>query len=111
MDHEKWLEQHDRMIADHDRMMAEHDRTLAEHDRTLVEHKRMTEENARGVRAMNQLLRRAIAAAVREARNERRKRNELDDNITKLSSAQLITEEKLQRFIDSLHRGGNGNQP
>lgn len=87
MDHDKWLEQHDRMIADHDRMMAEH-------DRTLVEHKRMTEENARGLRAMNQLLRRAIAAAVREARNERPKRDELDDKITKLSSAQRITEEK-----------------
>lgn len=103
MDHDKWLEQHDRMIADHDRMMAEH-------DRTLVEHKRMTEENARGLRAMNQLLRRAIAAAVREARNERPKRDELDDKITKLSSAQRITEEKLQRFIDSLRRGGNGSQ-
>lgn len=56
---------------------------------------------------MNPLLRRVIAAAVREARNERRKRDELDDKITKLSSAQLITEEKLQRFIDSLRRGGN----
>lgn len=56
---------------------------------------------------MNQLLRRAIAAAVREARNERRKRDELDDKITKLSSAQLITEEKLQRFIASPRRGGN----
>lgn len=103
MDHDKWLEQHDRMIADHDRMMAEH-------DRTLVEHKRMTEENAHGLRAMNQLLRRAIAAAVREARNERRKRDELDDKITKLSSARRITEEKLQRFIDSLRRGGNGSR-
>jgi hypothetical protein len=102
MDHENWLEPRDRMIADHDRMMAEH-------DRTLVEHKRMTEENARGLRAMNQLLRRAIAAAVRQARNERRKRDELDDKITKLSSAQLITEKKLQRFID-LRRGGNGKQ-
>lgn len=61
----------------------------------------------RDVRAMNPLLRRVIAAAVREARNERRKRDELDDKITKLSSAQLITEEKLQRFIDSLRRGGN----
>ena len=91
-------------------MIADHDRMMAEHDRTLVEHKRMTEENARGLGAMNQLLRRAIAAAVGEARNERLKRDELDDKITKLSSAQLITPHKLQRFIDSLRRGGNGSQ-
>jgi len=103
MDHEKWLEQHDRMIADHDRMLAEHERTIEECDR-------LSKQNARDVRAMNQLLRRAIAAAVREARNERRKRDELDDKITKLSSAQLLTEETLRRFIDSLRRGGNGNQ-
>jgi hypothetical protein len=85
MDHEKWLEQYDRMIADHDRVMADDDRTLVEH--------KMTEENARGLGAMNQWLRRAIAAAVCEARNERLKRDELDDKITKLSCAQRITEE------------------
>jgi len=31
----------------------------------------------------------------------------LDEKITQLASAQLVTEEKLQRFIDSL-RGTNG---
>ena len=83
---------------------------MEEHDRTVVEHKRMTDENARDLRAANQTLRRAIAGATRGACAERRKRRELDDKITQLSSAQLVTEEKLERFIDSLRRGGNGTQ-
>jgi hypothetical protein len=52
-----------------------------------------------------------VRLGVREARQERKKRREmderLDEKITQLASAQLVTEEKLQRFIDSL-RGTNG---
>jgi len=33
---------------------------------------------------------------------------EVDDAITKLAAAQLVTEEKLQGLIDALKRGGNG---
>jgi hypothetical protein len=79
-------------------------------------------------------LRRAIALAVREARHERSRRRELegkmdekitqlaaaqlvteeklqkvDEKITQLAAAQLVTEEKLQAFISSMRRGGNGN--
>jgi hypothetical protein len=54
---------------------------------------------------------RAIRLAVWEARQERKKRRaadeKLDEYITRLAAAQLITEEKLQRFIEE-RRGGNG---
>jgi len=54
-------------------------------------------------------LRRAFALGVQEARNQRRRSRELDEKITQLAAAQLITEEKLQAFLDSMRRGGNGN--
>jgi ribosomal protein S7 len=54
---------------------------------------------------------RAIRLAVREARQERDKRREmderLDEKIRQLAAAQLVTEEKFQRFLDS-QRGTNG---
>jgi len=63
--------------------------------------------------AMRADMRRAFAMGVREARNARRRRQELeekmDEKITQLAAAQLVTEEKLQRFINSVGRGGNGN--
>lgn len=89
MDYEQWLEQHDRMIADHDREMGE----------------------------IRQMLRRAIRDGIREARNERTRRRraiaEIDDKITKLAAAQLITEEKFQRLLERDERryGGNGSGP
>ena len=64
--------------------------------------------------------------AVNEARNQRIRIRQIDDNITKLAAAQLVTEEKLdesiaklsaaqllteetlRRFISSLARGRNG---
>ena len=86
MDHQPWLEQHDRMIADHDRIMKEIDARLN----------------------------RALRDSVREARNERARRKralaEIDDKITQLAAAQLVTEEKLQRLIDERRLGGNGNR-
>jgi hypothetical protein len=61
------------------------------------------------------VLRRAIAAGVLEARRQRRRSRELDekishadDKITQLASAQIVTEELLQAF---LKRGGNGQHP
>lgn len=54
-------------------------------------------------------LARAIRLAIREARRERKRRAELDDRITQLASAQLVTEDKLQRLIDSqLRTNGKG---
>ena len=95
MDHEKWLEQHDRTMADHALAMQEHERTLAYHDRIMKQ--------------IDARLDRALRDSIREARNERRKRRELDDKITQLAAAQLVTEEKLQRLIEERRRGGNGS--
>jgi hypothetical protein len=72
-------------------------------------HDREMDDIRREERAMRADLRRAFALGVREARGERRRRQELDGKITQLAAAQLVTEEKLQRLIDSMGRGGNGN--
>jgi hypothetical protein len=76
-------------------------------------HNREMEEIRREGRAMRADMRRAFSMGVREARNARRRRQELDEKfdekITQLSAAQLITEEKLQRFIDSMGHNRNGN--
>jgi len=99
MDHEQWLKMHDEWLELHNRAIAEHDSAL----------ERMREEQDRDIKAIRQMLRHAVRLAVQEARAERRRRKELDDKITQLSATQLITEEKLQRFIDSLRQGGNGS--
>jgi len=79
-------------------------------------HEREMAEIRREGALMRTDLRRAFAMGVREARNERRRRRELDEKIGQLAAAQLITEEKLQglygkmdAFIDSMRRGGNGS--
>jgi hypothetical protein len=77
MGHEKWLEQHDRMMADHDREIAEIRKELG----------------------------RAVKLSVQNTRSERKRREELDQKVTQLAAAQLVTEELLQAF---LKRGGNG---
>ena len=60
--------------------------------------------------AMERNLRRVFALGVREARRERRWRREIDENITRLSAAQLVTEEKFQGLLDALRRGENGHK-
>jgi hypothetical protein len=107
MDHEKWLEQHDQMMADFDQKLAA---AREDHDREMKEIRGL-------VRSVGQVLRRAIRDGIREARNERARRRrvvaEIDDQITKLSAAQLITEEELQQLIerDEQRYGANGNPP
>jgi hypothetical protein len=58
---------------------------------------------------ISERLDRAVRLSVREARSERNKRRELDEKMTQLAAAQLITEEKLQGLIEALKRGGNGH--
>jgi hypothetical protein len=81
-------ERHDRQIAEHDRQIAEHDREIARIDRTL---------------------RRAIRLGVREARNERKRRQELDQHLKEQAAEadrrHRELEELLRRFLE---RGGNG---
>ena len=69
------------------------------------------EAHARHDREMRQIrdnLRRWTVLGVKEARNQRKRVREIDESITRLAAAQLVTEEKLQRFISSLKRGPNG---
>jgi hypothetical protein len=76
-------------------------------------HEREMADIRRAGAAMRADMRRAFSMGVREARNARRRRQELekelDAKITQVAAAQLVTEEKLQRFIDSMARRGNGN--
>jgi len=87
MDPEKWLEQHDRMMADHDRWLAKLQERDDRHDREML--------------AIGEMLRHAVRLSVREAPNERAKRRELDEKITRIAAS-------LQAFLDSMRRGGNG---
>jgi hypothetical protein len=59
---------------------------------------------------------RAIRLSVQDARAQRKRNQEFDEKMTQLSAAQLVTEEKmqvteekLQRYLDSLKPGGNGH--
>src|ERR1700691_1701849 len=77
---------------------------------------RQAEKSDRENTALNHTLRRAIRMAVTEARNERLRRQTLDEYFTKLAAAQLITEEKMQvledrlaRYVDASWDGGSGH--
>ena len=74
-------------------------------------HDREMEEIRTEARAMRTDMRRAFSMGVSEARRQRKRSAELDEKITQLAAAQLVTEERLRAFIDSLRRGGNGNPP
>ena len=73
----------------------------AQHDREM----RMIRAEGRKTRDD---LRRWAALGVKEARNQRKRQREIDLNITRLSAAQLVTEERLARLISSLGSGRNG---
>ena len=66
-----------------------------------------------GLAKTEAILNRAIRLGIREARAERRKRQELasefDRKMTQLAAAQLVTEERLQSLIRSMERGRNGH--
>ncbi len=58
-------------------------------------------------RRTDKRLDRFVQLGVKEALSQRKRSRILDDKITKLAAAQIVTEDKLQRFISSLGRGGN----
>jgi len=109
---EKMIEQSERASkeahARHERAIAEHRRAMAEHRRAVAEHDREIAENRRAWRGVNELVRRFIKLGVKEARDHRRKMREADEKITQLAAAQIVTEEKLQLYLSSLGRSGNG---
>ena len=79
-------------IAHHNRAMDEHERTMDRIDRRLDQ---------------------AVRLAIREARNERKRRQqanaEWDLKITQIAAAQLETKEAMKGFLESMRRGGNGS--
>ncbi|SPF55809.1 hypothetical protein SBA4_7450005 [Candidatus Sulfopaludibacter sp. SbA4] len=105
---------------------AQHDHAIAEHDRAFERHDGAMERHERAMERIDKRLDRAVRLGVREFRNERRRRQEMDarwdEKMTQLAAAQLLTEEKhqllevrleslgnkLDGFIDALRRGGNG---
>jgi len=73
----------------------------------LERHEQWLEQHERTMRRIDERLDRAVRFCVREARSERIRRRELDEKITQLAAAQLVTEEKLQGLIEALKGGGN----
>jgi hypothetical protein len=75
-------------------------RAIAADDRAAEAEQRHDREIA----AIRAELRHAARLAIQEAQAERRKRRELDEKITQLAAAQLVTEEKQQRTEEMLQR-------
>jgi hypothetical protein len=88
---------------------------LAETAALNAETAALSRKTEAGLRQTDTVLRRAIRLAVREARAERERRRiadeRLDQAFTKLAAAQVVTEEKLQRFLESRTHHNGGNQP
>jgi hypothetical protein len=77
----------------------------AKHERAIQQSRDQHDREMRGIRLE---LRRWAALGVKEARNQRKRQREIDLSITRLSAAQLVTEERLANLIFSLGRGGRG---
>jgi len=104
-------EAHARNEEAHARNEEAHARNEKAHARYEKAHARHEVAHARHDRDMRQIrdnLRRWTALGVEEARNQRKRIREIDESITRLAAAQLVTEEKLQQFISSLKGGPNG---
>jgi len=104
-------EAHARNEEAHARNEEAHARNEKAHARDEKAHARHELAHARHDRDMRQIrdnLRRWTALGVKEARNQRKRIREIDESITRLAAAQLVTEEKLQQFISSLKGGPNG---
>lgn len=105
-------------LTDRHEALTETVELIGEHVREVAENiDRMAEQHDRETTAISRELRRAVRLGVAEARNERQRRQALDEYITKLAAAQLVTEEKMQvleeklvRFIDASRHSGNGHE-
>ena len=110
MDHEKWLEQHDQMIADHDRIMTEikesqlkTEQGLARTEQGLARTEQGLAKTEQGLAKSEQVLRRAIRLAVQDARRQRKRNAEFDEQMREIRGLQ-------QQLLKALlERGGNGN--
>src|SRR5262249_9809328 len=75
------------------------DKAEALHAREIHEAR---ESHTRDIQEIRAELRRGIRMSIEEHRSERVRRQDLDNKITQLAAAQLVTEEKRQRLIDAL---------
>ena len=64
----------------------------------------------REIRRIDARLSRFVKLGVEEARRHRVRMRALDEQIKQLTAAQVVTEEKLQRFISSLGTNGFGSR-
>jgi hypothetical protein len=64
----------------------------------------------REIRRIDARLSRFVKLGVEEARRHRVRMRALDEKIKQLAAAQVVTEEKLQRFISSLGANGFGSR-
>jgi hypothetical protein len=124
--HSEWQEEHQKRQAEHEKRQAEYEKRQAEYEkrqekRQAEYEKFQAESNERHAKSEREiarieaLLRRAVKLGVREARAERKRRQELDEKITQIAAAHLLLEESqkgmqeaLRRFLE---RGGNGHPP
>jgi len=90
------------------------EKILEDHARAIQQSREWHDREIREIRELGRKtrddLRRWAALGVKEARNQRKRQREIDQNITRLSAAQLVTEERLASLISSLGRGGNGGR-
>lgn len=75
----------------------------AQRERDIKSEKRHDRENRR----IDAMVSRFVKFSVKDDRKHQKRMQVLDKKITQLAAAQLITEEKLQRFLS--WRGTNGN--
>jgi len=101
---------------------AQHEADMARHQSDIARHEGEIARLDAQLRQVDIRLRRAIRLAVQEARNERKRRQELDARfdlkMDRIASAQLLNEEmirklgdKIDKFVDGLRQpGGNGGR-
>jgi hypothetical protein len=95
----------DGLTKSHAESDARHERWMAQQER------RWAESDARFERWSTRFrsdLKRWAALGVKEARNQRKRYQKLDEYMTRLAAAQLVTEEKLKNLLSSRGNGQHG---
>jgi hypothetical protein len=98
---EKIIEEMAKTRRDRNEAMAK-----AQRERDIKSQKRRVHHKCEN-RRIDALVRRFVKFSLKDDREHQKRMLLLDEKITQLTAAQLITEEKLQRFLS--WRGANGN--
>lgn len=81
----------------------------AQRERDIKSEKRRVHHNFEN-RRIDALVRRFVKFSVKDDSKHQKRMQALDEKITQLTAAQLITEEKLQRFFSWCGANGNGRR-